>query len=382
MARRCYLDANATSPLRPVAREAMLAALEAANPSSAHGAGKRARRLVEDCRAAVLDAVNARCGRAILTSGATEAATLALTPDYTFGREPVRFDRLLVAATEHPCVLEGGRFGEVSRLSVDRSGLLDLGELDAALAGGGRPLVAVMLVNNETGVVQPIAEIARRVHAVGGTLVCDAVQAVGRMPVDMEALETDLLLVSSHKVGGPMGAGALVSREGRLVPRPMMAGGPQEDGHRSGTENVPALAGFAAALRTLPDRLAWERLRALRDGFEAKLTAVAPTVTIHGTAAQRAPNTSLFSFARIAGETAQIAFDLDGTAVSTGSACASGKVARSHVLDAMGVGAPGAIRISLSAENDQADLDIALRTAARLGARDAEKLGAEAAAAA
>lgn len=379
-----YLDASATAPLRDEARAAMTNAIGMANPSSVHAAGRDARRLLEEARADVLATVGIDVGRVVFTSGATEAAALALTPDYALGRGSVRFERLLVGATEHPCVLAGGRFAprSVATIPVDRRGVLDLQWLEHALGEGGPALVAAMLVNNETGVIQPIAEIGRMVRAKGGALVCDAAQGPGKVELAAPIAEADMTILSSHKAGGPMGAGALVLRGGQLVPGALLRGGAQEDGLRAGTENVAAIAGFAAALRSLPDATARERVGSLRNRFETGLRRVAPTATIHAAEAPRAPNTSLFSFATIAGETAQIAFDLDGVAVSSGSACASGKVGRSHVLDAMGLRGPGAVRISLSVENDVEDIDRALATAARLGARDVEKSTARRAAAA
>lgn len=375
---RAYLDCNATRPLAPEARDAWLHwAGRAANPSSTHAEGRDARAFVERARAVLLGAVGAPDGEVVWTSGATEAANLALTPDWRLGRSPLPHDRLLVSAVEHAAVLSGGRFpaGGIERLPVDEAGRVDAAALRAALGRGGRSLVAVQIANNETGVVQDVAALSAVVREHGGTLVCDAVQALDRIPLDMVALGTDHLIVSSHKVGGPHGAGALIARGPVLMPAPLVTGGGQQGGHRAGTENVAAVAGFAAAVGARRGLDAADRIRALRDRFEREAAALAPTITIHGTRAERLPNTSAFSFRSIPAETAAIAFDLDGIAVSAGSACASG-TARSHVLAAMGAGAggtEGAVRVSLGPDTTDAEVDRALATLARLGARDAEK---------
>ena len=372
---RCYLDHNATAPLVAAAREAALAWLDGANASSVHAEGRAARRMVEESRGEIAARLGACGGTLVFASGASEAAALVLTPDYRDARAPLRFDRLLVGATEHPCVLGGGRFApdRVERLPVDGNGLIELDALDAALGRGGAPMVAVMLANNETGVIAPVAEIASRVAAAGGYLVVDATQAVGRVAVSLDALGADALVLSSHKIGGPMGAGALLLRPGAPVPVPLAEAGGQENGLRGGTENVAAVAGFAAALRAVGDLGPMGAVRARRDRFESELARVAPTATAHAAGAPRLPNTSLFSFAAIPAETAQIAFDLDGVSVSTGSACASGKVGSSHVLAAMGVAARGAVRLSIGRETTDDEIDRALRSVARLGARDLEK---------
>lgn len=380
-----YLDHNATSPMRAEAREAWARwAGVPANPSSTHKAGRAAAAAVERARGVLLAAVGAPGGAVTFTSGATEAANLVLTPRMAMGRAAVPHTRLLVSAVEHPCVLRGGRFpaDAVERLPVDTQGRVDGAALEAALAReaerGRRSMVAVQLANSETGVLQDVASLAALVRGAGGTFVCDAVQALDRVPVDMAALGVDFLIVSSHKIGGPPGAGALVARGPMLAPAPLMTGGGQEDGLRAGTPNVAAIAGFAAAVEARAGLQAAETIRTRRDRFERGARRLAPTITIHGAGAERLPNTSAFSFAAIEAETAAIAFDLDAVAVSAGSACASG-TARSHVVEAMGggasVGTPhSALRVSLGPDTSDADIDAALATLARLGARDAEKL--------
>lgn len=347
------------------------------NASSVHQGGRDARAEIERAREVAANAVGG--DRVVFTSGATEAANMALTPDWLDGRKPVRFERLLVGATEHPCVLEGGRFGgdATIRVPVDRHGLIDANALHDMLVFDPRPaVVAIALANNETGIVQDIAALARIAREHNAVFVCDAVQALGRMDVNMHALGVDVLLLSSHKIGGAQGAGAMVVRHGSPVPAPLLTGGGQESGLRSGTENVFAIASFAAAIEVFKETHDIERQRALRDRFETELRTVAPSVTVHGAGADRLPNTSSFSFAAITAETAQIAFDLDRIAVSAGSACSSGKVGKSHVLKAMNVEGEGAIRLSLGPSSTQEDVNRALQTLARLGARDAEKLAA------
>jgi len=351
---RAYFDWNATAPLRPAARAAMLAALDApGNASSVHGEGRGTRRLIEEARRQVAALAGAEAKQVTFVSGATEANALALTPAIEADGNKAPRDRLFVSAVEHPSVLAGGRFApeQVEILPVDRDGRVDPATLAAALAKAERPLVSVMLANNETGVIQPIAEIAGIVHAANGLLHIDAVQAAGRIPLDMSALGADLMSLSSHKLGGPQGAGALIVR-GRLSVAPLIRGGGQERGIRAGTENVAAIAGFGAAAEAARASLATDaaRMAALRDRLEAGLRAATPDAVIFAAGVNRLPNTTLVAVPGIKAETALIAFDLNGIAVSSGSACSSGKVAASHVVAAMGMEpalARGAIRISL-----------------------------------
>ena len=255
MASRVYLDWNATTPLRPEAKAAMAAAWElSGNPSSVHAEGRQARRLVEDARAAVASAVGGVPRNVVFTSGGTEANALALTPAIEFEGEKRPRDRLLLSAIEHTSVRAGGRFAReaIEDLPVDPDGRLDLGALALALARTSRPLVSVMLANNETGVIQPVAEAAGLVHAAGGLLHVDAVQAAGRVACDIGALGADLLTISAHKIGGPKGVGALVrARDDIHFADPLIRGGGQERGLRAGTENVAGIAAFGAAAVTL-----------------------------------------------------------------------------------------------------------------------------------
>ncbi len=251
MADRVYLDWNATTPLRPEAREAMAAAWDLnGNPSSVHAEGRQARRLVEEARATVADAVGALPRNVVFTSGGTEANALALTPGLRRGSGlPVK--RLLVSAIEHASVLAGGRFPAeaIGIVGVTRAGLVDLDRLRAMLEGGPPALVSVMAANNETGAVQPVVEAAEIVHAAGGLLHVDAIQALGKIPIDINAMHADLVTLSAHKIGGPKGVGALVMAEGLLGPEPLLRGGGQELGRRAGTENVAGIAGFGAAAK-------------------------------------------------------------------------------------------------------------------------------------
>jgi cysteine desulfurase len=339
----------------------MLAALAVTgNAWSVHAEGRAARRLIEEARSKVAALVQAEPQNVIFTSGATEANMLALTPNW--GAVPRR-DRLFVSAIEHPSVRSGGRFAasEIQEVPVTADGIVDLDALRTALAKTKYPLVSVMIANNETGVVQPVRQVAEIVHAAEGILHVDGVQGAGRLPIGMIDLGAGLLSLSSHKIGGPQGAGALIRRPG-LVPEPLIRGGGQERGFRAGTENVAAIAGFGAAAEAALAGLASEsaRMAALRDRMETDIRSVTPDVVVFGEGAPRLGNTSLLAVPGTKAETALIAFDLNGIALSSGSACSSGKVQPSHVLAAMGLEpslARAALRISLGWETSEADLD-------------------------
>lgn len=365
MSDRIYLDWNATAPLRPQARGAMAQALAAVgNPSSVHAEGRAARALIEDAREKVAALVGAAPRDVVFTSGGTEANATALTPRAA-GNGPV-IDRLLVSAIEHPSVLAGGRFPApaVERLPVEKSGAIDLTALErrlAALPGGA--LVSLMLANNETGVIQPVAEAARLVHAGGGFLHMDAVQAAGRIPIDINEMGADFLTLSGHKIGAPKGVGALIRRaDAPPIGDPLLKGGGQERGARAGTENVPGIAGFGAAAAAARDGLSSEprRMAALRDRLESGLKAASPEIVIFGADQKRLPNTTLCAMPGMKAETAIIAFDLEGFALSSGAACSSGKVQPSHVLAAMGVPpalSRAALRISLGPSTAESEID-------------------------
>jgi cysteine desulfurase len=293
---------------------------------------------------------------------------LALTPSLEAGGRKAPRDRLFVSAIEHPSVRGGGRFAadQVEELPVTSDGVLDLAALEQRIATAERPLVSVMLANNETGVIQPIRAIADVVHAANGLLHVDAVQAAGRIDCRTDDLGADLLSLSSHKLGGPQGAGALVRRADIHIAEPLIRGGGQERGIRAGTENVAGIAGFgAAAIAAVTARETdAARMAALRDRLEAEIAQATPQAVIFGQGAPRLPNTTLVGLAGIKAETAIISFDLNGVAVSSGSACSSGKVQASHVLAAMGMQpdlARGAVRISLGWSTTERDLDNVLR---------------------
>src|SRR6185369_7466858 len=364
---RVYLDWNATTPLRPEARQAMAAAWDlAGNPSSVHAEGRQARRLVEGARAAISWAVGARPQDLVFTSGGTEANALALTPGLRRGvGEPAQ--RLLVSAIEHTSVLSGGRFPPeaIGTIQVTGSGLIDIDHLRRLLAVGRPALVSVMLANNETGALQPVGEVADIVHEAGGLLHVDAIQALGKIPFDIKSLRADLITFSAHKVGGPKGVGALVLAEETQGLEPLLRGGGQELGRRAGTENVAGIAAFGAATTAAMAALAGDisRLHALRERLENGLQQT-PGMFVFSAEVPRLPNTTLFTVPGLKAETAVIGFDLGGIAVSSGSACSSGKVQPSHVLAAMGVGrelAQGAVRLSLGWSTSEADIDLALQ---------------------
>jgi cysteine desulfurase len=367
MADRVYLDWNATTPLRPEAKVAMAGAWDfCGNPSSVHAEGRQARRLVEDARGAIATAVGGRPQDIVFSSGGTEANALALMPGLRRNASaPVQ--RLLASAVEHTSVLSGGRFSPeaIGTIAVTRSGLLDLDDLRGKLDGGPPALVSVMLANNETGAVQPVAEAADIVHAAGGLLHVDAIQAFGKVLFDINVIKADLVTLSAHKIGGPKGVGAVVLAEGVQGLEPLLRGGGQELGRRAGTENVAGISAFGAAAKAAMAALRDDaaRLGALRDCLEDGLRQT-PGMIVFSEDVPRLPNTTLFTAPGLKAETAVIGFDLAGIAVSSGSACSSGKVQPSHVLAAMGFGrelAQGAVRLSLGWSTSGADIDLALK---------------------
>ena len=356
-----YLDHNATAPVRFEAVQAMTDALQAVgNASSVHRYGRDARRRVEDAREAVAALIGCQPGGLVFTSGGTEANNTALRGH---GR-----GRTLVSAGEHEAVLQAR--ADAERVALTPDGTVDLDALDAALAADARPaLASVMLANNETGAINPIDQVVEIARRHGARVHCDAVQAPGKIPVDARDLGVDLLTVSSHKLGGPQGVGALAVLDGQPL-APLLAGGGQERKQRAGTENVPAIAGFgaaAAAARADLDRMAG--LAAWRDRLEAEARALCPRVQLHGASAPRLPNTSCLGLPGVRAETQVMALDLAGVAVSSGSACSSGKVHASHVLRAMGVSeadAESAIRVSLGWDSAESDVDAFLEAWSRL----------------
>jgi cysteine desulfurase len=360
MNQRSYLDYNATAPIRDEVREAVAEALALiGNPSSVHAEGRAARSAVETAREKVAALAGARAEDVIFTSGATEANALALAPR---GGENWR---CYVSAVEHPSALCGGRFapGDVTRFPVTADGVADLESLARLLreskAAGEKPFVSLMAANNETGAIQPVAEAARIVHDAGGVLHTDAVQAAGRIKLDITALGADLLSLSAHKIGGPEGVGALVLGQGATV-EPLMKGGSQERRRRAGTENVAGIVGFGVAAElAFADLAKAGEIASLRDELERGALALAPGAVVLSANVARLPNTTCLAVPGVKAETLVIGLDLAGVAVSSGSACSSGKVEASHVLGAMGVGdelKQGAIRVSLGFGTVNADI--------------------------
>ena len=375
MSSRVYFDWNATTPLCDEARRAIVDALDLpGNASSVHAEGREARSRIEGARAAVAEAVGALPRNVVFTSGGTEANALALAPGLKRdGGAAV--ERLVVSAIEHASVLSGGRFShtQIETAGVTQQGVIDLHRLKELLREGPPALVSIMLANNETGAIQPVAEAAELVHAAGGVLHVDAIQALGKMPFDMRGLGADLLTVSAHKIGGPKGVGALVLTEGVSSPEPLLRGGGQELSRRAGTENVAGIAGFGAAVTAGVANLSAEsgRILALRDRLEAGLR-LTPGMILFSDTVKRLPNTVLFTVPGLKAETAVIGFDLAGIAVSSGSACSSGKVQRSHVLDAMGFDAEvaqGAVRLSMGWSTRDADVESCLEAWRKLAGR-------------
>ena len=351
-----YMDHNATTAVRPEARDAVALALAlTGNPSSVHGSGRKARRLVEDARDAVAALVGAAPAWVVFTSGGTAANNLAL-------RVLPKRAPILCSAVEHASVLSV--MDGIVEIPVDGDGVVDLGALEALLAGEDTPaLVSVMLANNETGVLQPVADVAALAHEHGALIHCDAVQAAGKMAIDFRALGCDLMSLSAHKIGGPSGVGALVVTsgvEGDLSLIPMLRGGGQERGRRAGTENVPGIAGFGAAARAAREGLTdFARLGRWRERIENRLRQHADN-RVYGFGVPRLANTSCLTKPGVEAETQVIQLDLAGVAVSAGAACSSGKVEPSRVLAAMGVDAneaATAIRVSLGWNTTEDDAD-------------------------
>ena len=372
----------------------MLAALTiGGNPASVHAAGRAARAIVEDARDAVAHLVNAKSGEVIFTSGATESNSLALTGavegaaitgDIVGRSGPVRITRLFVSAIEHSSVLKTAQHLaerapglRLELIPVTADGVVDTEALKVMLREGkGRTLIAVLAANNETGVIQPIAEISAQARAAGALLLLDAVTAAGKMDLDFSLC--DYMTLSAHKLGGPQGAGALIVRDG--VPfAPQIQGGGQQKGLRAGTENLSGIAGFGAAAKAvLNDGEERARIAAIRDGFEKAVKAAIPGTVVFGENAPRLCNTSNLAIPGLSGENIVIALDLDGVLVSSGSSCSSGKITPSHVLSAMGVDenlAGASLRVSFgwnsSAEDAQAVVAALLRLSSRAKMRAA-----------
>ncbi len=347
---RSYLDHNATSPLRPSAKAAMLAAMDiVGNASSVHLEGRTAHRLLDESRETIARALGVIAPMVVFTSGGSEANNLAVKG----------YERVLVSAVEHPSAQVAA--GKPEIIPVTPDGVVDLDALKTMLPGP-RALICVMLANNETGVIQPLREIVGLAKEHGAVVHTDAVQMFGKLPLNFGLLGVDMMTVSAHKLGGPMGIGALVIRDG-LALQPLIHGGGQELRRRAGTENLVAIAGFAAAASEQP-----AQLKSLRNELEAALGEA----IIFGQGAERLPNTTCFAVPGMNAETLLMAFDLDGIAVSSGSACSSGKVAKSHVLAGMGVAEEislAAIRVSLGWNTTSQDIEHFIAVWGRIVAR-------------
>lgn len=375
-AARAYLDWNATTPLHPAARAAVMAALDClGNPSSIHSEGRAARAVMEQARAEVATLVGGEAENVVFTSGATEAANALFRAGVSgcCGKDIAGSLRPMVSAIEHAAVIAAAG-PDAAVVPVDDRGIIDAGALEAILSAGAPALVAIQLANNETGVVQDIPALARIVHEKGGALIVDAVQGPGRISLDIKALGADALILSAHKFGGPKGVGAIVFADSRTrLARAFIAGGGQERGQRGGTQNLPGIAGMGAAARVVREaHEAPEKMSQLRDEFESRLNRLAPDARVVSEKAPRLPNTTLFAVPDLAAEKALIAFDLDGVAVSSGSACSSGKVRASHVLAAMGEPdwvKAGAIRVSIGPTTEWNELERCLSSLERQLAR-------------
>ncbi|TMQ68967.1 MAG: cysteine desulfurase [Candidatus Eisenbacteria bacterium] len=361
-----YLDHNASTPVRPEVAEAMAAGLNDlyANPSSMHREGQRARAAIERAREQVAALVHAHADEVVFTSGGTEGDHLAILGAAWARAQQGR--RVALSAIEHHAVHGAGAVLADQGWTVDHLACAPDGRVDPATAAiaPGTALVSLMLANNETGVLQPVAEWSRRAHAAGALLHCDAVQAAGKVPVDFEALEADYLVVSAHKLSGPKGAGALVVRRGAPL-APLFRGSGHERGRRGGTENLPGIVGLGVAAECAARDLAAEsaRLVALKRRLESGLREIAPDAVIHGEAAPRLPNTVNVSFPGARSDHLLMALDARGVAVSAGAACASGAVEPSPVLNAMGVPralAVCAVRLSLGRTSTAAEVEAAL----------------------
>jgi cysteine desulfurase len=380
-----YLDHNATSPLRPEAGVAVARALSVGgNPSSVHAAGRAARAIVEEARDAVAKLAGARTEDVIFTSGGTEANALALWGAiYGALEAEARITRIFVSAIEHPSVLANAaaiaeRVAGVRMMEIPATadGVIDVEALRVMLREGkGRTLVCVMAANNETGVVQPLSAVAKLVREAKALLLVDAVQAAGKIPL---AFDTDYLILSAHKLGGLEGAGALIVRDGAPL-APMTAGGGQERGRRTGTENLAGIASFGAAAKAAAPLADTARWQSLRDRFESGLRQRWTGAIVFGANAARIANTSNFTIPGISAETALMALDLDGVCVSSGTACSSGKVKSSHVLKAMGVAddlAAGALRISFGWNSQESDVDALLASLDKFVSRARSRVAA------
>lgn len=349
---KVYLDHNATTPMRPEVRDLVITIMQGVgNASSVHGFGRAARKYVENARAQVADLCNVQSDQITFTSGATESINSVL---HTYKER-----RVLISAIEHPAVLQSAPHAE--HIPVTQDGVIDMDAYEALLNDGEAPaLVCLMLVNSETGVIQPVAEAAKMAHDKGALMFIDAVQGAGRLDLNMRKLGADYMALSAHKMAGPQGVGALITKAGIETPKFMLGGG-QEKNCRAGTHNTAGIAGMGLAAQLAKKNLPhYDELTKLRDDMEARLRSMSNNLTIYGENAPRVGNTCNIGLSGIPAQTQLIALDLDGVAVSSGSACSSGAFKPSHVLTAMGANetrAKSALRISLGWNTTAADID-------------------------
>ena len=374
---RIYLDHNATTRILPEALEAMTAAAaQGGNASSIHQEGRAARQLIETARGHVAALLGDSPLNVIFTGSGTEANNLALSPGLHLEKSSGPATYLLISGVDHAAVLNGHRFpdGAFNIIPVLNSGEIDIDGVKAKLtelnAAGENVLVSVMLANNETGIIQPIQAVSEMVHEIQGIMHTDAVQAAGKIPLNMSELGVDLMSLSGHKIGATPGVGALIVRGDIIALPKLIGGGGQERRRRAGTENIPGIAAFGVAARTAKEHLEVEsNIGALRDRLEAGIMDISPEATIFGRDMERLANTTYFALRDFSAETLVIAFDLAGIALSSGSACTSGKVEASHVLIAMGVDqqlASCAIRVSLGHETTMEEVDKFLEVWSRI----------------
>ena len=369
-----YLDYNATAPLRPAAQKAVADVLgHPLNASAVHSFGRLGRKIIEDARDTIAVITGVPAGQIIFGSGATEANNTVLK--YFSAAYPG--EQILIGATEHPSV--DNVLPDAVIIPVDCNGLIDLEALESLLQKK-TCLVSVMLVNNETGVIQPIKDIAALTKKHGALLHCDATQAIGRIPINMQNYEIDFMSLSSHKIGGPQGVGALALGLCGVTPV-LLEGGGQEKAARAGTENIAGIAGFAAAAKvaTINMEAAQNRLRTLRDRLESALAEIDPRTVIFGQNAKRVANTTLFALKGLDAETLMMRFDLENIALSNGSACSSGTVKASHVLKAMNIGeatAKAALRISIGWDTTENDIETFIKTWTKIHASLKDKIHA------
>jgi len=346
------------------------------NPSSVHAAGRAAKALLNKARRDVAALVGAASDAVVFTSGATEAAATLLTPHYRLGRSALLMSHLYIGATEHPCILAGGQFAPEKRTIVPvlSDGVIDLVALENLLQehnqAQGLPLVAIQYANHETGIIQPIEAIGAIVKKASGLLIVDAVQAAGKEKLSFAHIPADFLIISAHKMGGAKGVGAFIASGPLIMPQPLLSGGGQEQGHRSGTPALPLIAAFGAAAAYVASTDRQEYYAQLQQKFETGLKAIAANVVIYGEEGRRLTNTCFFALPGVMAETLAIALDLEGIAVSNGSACSSGKVGASSVLKAMGVHSrEGAIRLSMGFETREEEIDDFLHILQKILAR-------------